>query len=165
MTSTAVTLKDINVADNLAALRSDYDAAQQHKADVDERYNAARAVLQEKFEQLETAWRASYAELISEWQEIGEDADRCELALRTAIIAAYNETKQKQLGHGLSVQVRVRLVYDEAKAEAWARKNDACLIFDKKGFERVAAKEALRAPLKIDFVIETESPVAVIKTA
>jgi hypothetical protein len=163
MTAMTPAIEEISPADNLAALRSNHDALQQHKADVDERYNSARADLQEKLQQLETAWRESFAELINEWQEIGEDADRQELALRTAVIAAYNETKQKQLGHGLSVQVRTKLVYDEAKAEAWARKNDVCLIFDKKSFEKLAAKETTRTPLKIDFVTERELPVAVIK--
>jgi hypothetical protein len=163
MTATTPAIEEAAPADNLAALRSNYDAIQQHLTDVNERYNAARADLDDKIQQLETAWRNSYAELINEWQEIGEDADRAELALRTAIVKAYNETKQTQLGHGLSVQVRTRLVYDEAKAEAWARKSDVCLIFDKKGFEKLAAKEATRTPLKIDFVTETELPIAVIK--
>lgn len=145
----------------LEALRSDYDATQQHKADVDERYNVARADLQEKLQALETAWRQSYAELINEWQEVGEDADRQELALRQAIIAAYKESGQKQLGHGLSVQVRSKLVYDEAKAVEWAAVNaPICVqrVIDKKAFEAFCKSN------QPDFVTVRETPVAVIKS-
>lgn len=152
----------IETAANLAALRSDYDAIQQHKADVDERYRQARVDLDKKLQQLETAWRNSYAELIAEWQEIGEDVDRHELALRQAIIAAYKETGQKQLGHGLSVQVRTKLVYDEAKAVEWALANaPICVkqVIDVKAFEAICKNS------RPDFVAVRETPVAMIRTA
>ncbi len=162
MTPMTAIINDITAAENLAALRSNYDAIQQHKADVEERYNTARADLQEKIQALETAWRESYAELINEWQEIGEDADRQELALRQAIIAAYRETGQKQLGHGLSVQVRTRYVYDEAKAIEWAAVNaPICVqrVIDKKAFEIICKHN------RPEFVTVNESPVTVIKSA
>ncbi len=160
MTAIIETVLHDQSAPDLAALRSNYDAIQQHKADVDERYNVARADLQEKIQTLETAWQQSYAELIAEWQEVGENADLQELALRQSIIAAYRESGQKQLGHGLSVQVRSKYIYDEAKAVEWAAVNAPICVrraIDAKAFEAICKNNLP------EFVTVKETPVAVIK--
>jgi len=50
----------------LAALRSDYDARQQHAADVTQRMRDAEALLEEKLAQIRKKWAESFSELIAE---------------------------------------------------------------------------------------------------
>ncbi len=144
---------------DLEQLRSDYDAIKQHADDVNQRYEAKRAELMERIEQIQTEWRLVNAELCGEWLEVGNQAKAKEFELRQAIIAAYNETKNKQLGFGLSVQVRTKLVYDEAKAVEWATVNaPVCVkrVIDAKAFDAICKTN------RPDFVEVAETPTAVI---
>lgn len=47
---------------DLEQLRSDYDAIKQHADDVNQRYEAKRAELMERIEQIQTEWRLVNAE-------------------------------------------------------------------------------------------------------
>lgn len=95
----------------------------------------------------------------AEATQAGEHAHRAEQDLRAAIVEAFAETGQKQLGNGMSVQVRTKLKYHEGTALDWARQNaPVCLIesLDKKAFEAIAKTRHL------PFVSIVETPVAVI---
>jgi len=149
-------------APDLAALRSDYDALQQHAADVTVRHNAEQAQLERAISELREMWSKCNAELIEEYTDITTRAAAAEKALREAVIAAYRESGQKQLGHGLSVQVRTKFVYDEAKAVEWAAVYaPICVkqVIDAKTFETICKNS------KPEFVTVNETPIAVIKNA
>jgi len=144
---------------NLATLRSDYDALQQHAADVAERYKVEQAQLERAMDALRETWSNCNAELIAEYTDITTRAAAAEKALREAIIAAYGESGQKQLGHGLSVRVGTKFVYDEAAAIEWATTNaPICVkrVIDKKAFEAICKTS------RPEFVTVSETPVAVI---
>jgi len=147
------------ITTNLASLRSDYDALQQHAADVTERHDAARLILEQELKAINDKWAAANSELLDEYTDITTRAGAAEKALREAIIAAYGESGQKQLGHGLSVRVGTKFVYDEAAAIEWAATNaPICVkrVIDKKAFEAICKTS------RPEFVTVSETPVAVI---
>lgn len=152
---------DEAITTDLASLRSDYDALQQHAADVAERYKVAQEFLEQRIEKIRQSWAEIpvNAELIAEYTDITTRAGAAEKALREAIIAAYNATNEKKFGHGLSVRVGTKFVYDEAAAIEWAATNaPICVkrVIDKKAFEAICKTS------QPEFVRVEETPVAVI---
>lgn len=150
---------DEAITTDLASLRSDYDALQQHAADVAERHDAARLILEQELEEIRDKWAETNSELLDEYADITTRAGAAEKALREAIIAAYNATNEKKFGHGLSVRVGTKFVYDEAAAIEWAATNaPICVkrVIDKKAFEAICKTS------QPEFVRVEETPVAVI---
>jgi len=153
---------DLQPSPGLAALKSDWAVARATAQTFREMLDARYAEMDAQIEALRQQFNADNAELIAEATSAEELARRSEQKLRAAIVDQYRATGARQLGHGLSVQVRRKPQYDVKAAEEWARKFGLCVVFDRKAFDKIAAKAEARAALKISFVEEVETPVAVI---
>lgn len=149
-----------NIAEELAILKDDFltlkQEASQFRAELSER----EARLNEMIAQLRAGWTAENAELIETVTAAEAEAEKKEIELRLAVVAAWpGGDAPKTVAPGLSVRVSTKPVFDERRAVEWAiEKNLPDLLkLDATKFKKAA--EALRP----DFVVMESSITAVIK--
>lgn len=145
---------------DLLAQLSDHRAAQEQLANVTQRYDTARALLDEQIKALTVQWEANNAELLAERADIADVAAETETKLRADIVNAYlANPSSKTVAPGLSVRVNTSLKYDPDSALEWATTHKLALALDRKAFETFAKAN----PAGFDFVKTIETPSAVIK--
>lgn len=161
----------VTTAPDLAALRSNHDALQQHAADVTARKNEAEIILEAKVAALRKAWAESFAELLAEYVDVTGAAGAAEQALRAAICRTWldrgdieNKTVDKSLGLSVKAPPKVVIAKDrEAEAIIWAQKNAPLAIvttLDRKLFDMTVM--ALKLADRPEFIEIKHEPVAVI---
>lgn len=149
---------------NLKALKDEMMIARANLFNIEMEFEKRYASVRAAIAKLDEEFGKANAELIKAKDEEAARAASLEQSLRSAVVAAYdaNPDNGKQLGDGLSVQVRTKYEYGEADAVKWARENAPVMIvnaIDKKAFEAMI-KGMKTMP---DFVRVTTSTVAVIK--
>lgn len=152
---------------NLFELKTNCMFAIAAAQEVREKVNPLREELERQIAQITQQFEEEHGALLAENERLSKEATEAEKALRDAIVETYRANVaagnlSKQLGDGLSVQVRTKFTYDNNKAVLWAEASAPMLIqktVDAKKFE--ALVKDLDPPLS--FVTITETPTAVIK--
>lgn len=146
--------------EELAILKDDYFTLKQEAAQFRSELSEREARLNEMIAQLRAGWTAENAELIETVTAAETEAEKKEIELRLAVVAAWpGGDAPKTVAPGLSVRVSTKPVYDEQRAIEWAiEKNLPDLLkLDSAKFKKAA--EAL----KPSFVVMESSITAVIK--
>lgn len=149
---------------DLKTLKAEMVAAQENLTAIEEEFEKRYATVRAAIAKLEVEFTATNSELIKAQEEERARVLSLEKTLRSTIVTVYeaNPDGGKQLGDGLSVQVRSRYEYGEGDAMAWAKTNAPVLIvhsIDRKGFEAML-KGMQKLPA---FVRISSTTVAVIK--
>ncbi len=144
---------------NLTDLLKQYQRANATAVERENAYANKRKGLHERLDEIVATWERENADEIEALHAALAARVETEAALREAMVAEYANTKNKQLGYGLSVRVNKRLDYDAKDALAWAKQHQLCLALDKKAFEKIAAVEPM------EFVQTVETATAVIALA
>lgn len=119
---------------------------------------------------LRAKWQAENAETIEIAKDALQRAEDEEEALRAAIVAEYwrrrgeDPNASKQIGDGMSVQVRTRFQFDLEAATRWAKVNAPILVIETVD-ERAFANYLKTARELPEFVEVAESISAVIQEA
>lgn len=97
------------------------------------------------------AWAAENASVIERLAAVSKERAEAEAALRTAAIAAYQETGTKKPAPGVGIRVVSKLQYSADDALRWAKEHDIALALDARAFEKVAKA----SPPEFVTVVET----------
>jgi len=100
------------------------------------------------------------AELTSRRGQAALEVEAATLALRTAAIAAFQETGDLAPAPGIKIRMMSRLDYEADEAKRWAINHKMALSLDTREFEKLAKA----APANFDFVRQYQEPAATIAT-
>jgi len=146
--------------EELAILKDDYFTLRQEAAQFRSELSEREARLNEMIAQLRAGWTAENAELIETVTAAETEAEKKEIDLRLAVVAAWpGGDAPKTVAEGLSVRVNTKPVYNERKAIEWAIEKN---LPDLLKLDAAKFKKAAEA-LKPSFVMMESSITAVIK--
>lgn len=152
----------------LAQLRAEYDAAKETSEYFDAALEPEYEALKEAIEKLQAKFNTDHRDAIMESARLGALANTAEADLRAAILTEYDARVKadpkasKTLGHGCSVRVTEKLVYEDIAAVSWAETNAPYMI--KRSVDEKAFKAAMESMDKMPaFVVRKETVTAVVK--
>lgn len=152
----------------LETLRREYDEAKAEEERLNAELEPWAAALDAQLDDLRASYQQDNRELLNAQAKASVAFAAADKALRAAILAEYDARVKadpkagKTLGHGCSVRVSEKLVYEDIAAVTWAETNAPYMI--KRSVDEKAFKAAMESMDKMPaFVVVKETVTAVVK--
>ncbi len=123
-------------------------------------FRRRRADADQRINEIDAEFRAVNAEMITDLTNAETQCGLAEKELRTAAVEHFTATGEKSATANVGVQVRTKLVYDDATALAWAELNNPTIVtrsVNKKEFESLPVVQTL------DFVETKQTATATLR--